>query len=446
MDKISVNGRERHEENGGLPPAAGELEQEPAHLSEHQLQTSRSDLQAKHEELKSLFSNVESVKKEWERMMDCVGDIIILTDTAGRIKRCNQSLRDLVAKPYGDILGTDWATLLDVPESTASLAYGRSEDFFHGPSERWFEINVYPFSGTDDGNVFGTVVILHDLTELKRMNHQLEQAYAELKATQSQMLQSEKLASIGQLAAGVAHEVNNPMGFIFSNLATLRKYTERIREFIAIQSSLCEAGSGPARGELAQARARLKIDYIMDDIGQLIAESLDGADRVRKIVQDLKSFSRVDEAESKEANLVECLESTINIVWNELKYKATLHKEYGDIPLTVCNPQQLNQVFMNLLMNAAQAIESHGEVTVRCRHANGSIFVSVTDTGCGIPRDDLNRLFEPFFTTKVVGKGTGLGLSISYDIVAKHNGDITVESEVGRGTTFTVRIPVVSRS
>jgi two-component system, NtrC family, sensor kinase len=175
----------------------------------------------------------------------------------------------------------------------------------------------------------------------------------------------------------------------------------------------------------------------------VITESLDGSERVKKIVQGLKRFARMDEAEHKSADINECIESTINIVWNELKYKATLKKDYGNVPLTKCYPQQMNQVFMNLLINAGHAIEKQGEITIKTRDEDGAIWVEISDTGCGIPKESLDKIFEPFFTTKEVGKGTGLGLSITYEIVQKHNGEIAVKSEVGKGTTFTVRIPIV---
>jgi two-component system NtrC family sensor kinase len=181
----------------------------------------------------------------------------------------------------------------------------------------------------------------------------------------------------------------------------------------------------------------------MDDARQLIIESQDGAGRVRRIVQDLKSFSRVDQAECALVNLNESLETTINIAWNEIKYVATLNREFGDIPEILCYPQQLNQVFLNLLVNAAHAIgENHGTITIRTWGEGTDVLVSVSDSGCGIPEEIRQRIFEPFFTTKEVGKGTGLGLSISYDIIRKHEGDIKVESEVGSGTTFIVRLPV----
>ena len=280
--------------------------------------------------------------------------------------------------------------------------------------------------------------------EIMESEHrELENAYAALKAAQAHMVQQEKMASIGQLAAGVAHEINNPIGFISSNLGTLAKYVDRLTEFVSLQSEVIgRLDATEAGGELGKKRRELKIDYITEDIKELIAESLEGTDRVRRIVQDLKSFSRVDEAEYKPADINKCIESTLNIVRNELKYKTVVNREYGEIPMTRCYPRQLNQVFMNLLVNAGQAIEKQGEITIRTWNAGGSIYVSISDTGRGIPGDMLNRIFEPFFTTKEVGKGTGLGLSITYDIVKKHNGEITVDSEEGRGTTFTVKIPV----
>jgi two-component system NtrC family sensor kinase len=265
---------------------------------------------------------------------------------------------------------------------------------------------------------------------------------------QSQVLQQEKMASIGQLAAGVAHEINNPMGFIISNLNTLKRYLDRVSEYMTVQTAAVQrcsekCGNSNILAEIAETRKALKIDYITGDLDNLIKESLEGADRVKKIVQDLKNFSRVDESEFKTADINAGLESTINIVWNELKYKATLVKEYGDIPLTVCNPGQLNQVFMNMLVNAAHAIEKQGEIRIRTWFERGLINIAISDSGTGISQENQRRIFEPFFTTKEVGKGTGLGLSIAYDIIKKHNGIMKVDSEVGKGTTFTISIPVV---
>jgi signal transduction histidine kinase len=279
--------------------------------------------------------------------------------------------------------------------------------------------------------------------ELKQVLKKLEGTYSDLKNAQSRILQQEKMASIGQLAAGVAHEINNPMGFISSNLSSLNNYLAKITDYFTIQSDLFSKSEDTRTcTALNEKRKTLKIDFIIEDIKDLIQESLEGAERVKKIVQDLKTFSRVDQTEQKPADINECIESTINIVWNELKYKTTLQKEYGDIPQTICYPQQLNQVFMNILVNAAHAIEKQGIITVRTWRENGSIFASFSDTGRGIDPEHLSRIFEPFFTTKEVGKGTGLGLSITYDIIKKHGGEITVQSEVGKGTTFAIHIPI----
>lgn len=284
--------------------------------------------------------------------------------------------------------------------------------------------------------------------ELKQVTRQLESAYSELKATESRMLQQEKMASIGQLAAGVAHEINNPMGFIISNLNSLRRYMDKVTNFITLQSEVIdnmpvEAGTLTISEDLKEQKKALKIDYVLGDLNNLISESLDGAERVKKIVQELKSFSRINESDIAWADINEGLESTINMVWNELKYTTTVKKEYGNIPQTICNLGQLNQVFMNILVNAAHAIEILGEVTVHTSSDDNNIYVTITDTGTGIPADKLNRIFEPFYTTKEVGKGTGLGLSIAYDIIKKHNGEIRVESEVGKGTVFTIIVPIV---
>jgi len=281
--------------------------------------------------------------------------------------------------------------------------------------------------------------------EIEKNHHKLVETFKQLKQSQSTIVQQEKMASLGQLAAGVAHEINNPVGFIMSNMSTMAKYIDRLKEFDTHQSGAGMSGTTPeSPEELQSVRKKLKVDYIFEDLPQLVKESLEGAERVKEIVQNLKAFSRLDEAGYKLADINECLESTLKIVWNELKYKCTVVKEYGELPLTLCSAQQLNQVFVNLLVNASHAIEKHGEITIRTWEEKSAIHVAISDTGCGIPEENLNRLFEPFFTTKEIGKGTGLGLSIVYDIVTKnHKGEITVTSEVGRGSIFTISLPVV---
>jgi two-component system NtrC family sensor kinase len=223
----------------------------------------------------------------------------------------------------------------------------------------------------------------------------------------------------------------------------LHKYLARLREFINVQDEALQAPWHPgALDAVVKARKKLKPDFIVEDVVDLIDESLDGAERVRKIVQDLKTFSRVDESDWRTVDLVECFESTINMVWNEIKYKATLIRDFAELPPVRCYPHQVNQVFLNLLINAAQAIDREGQITVKAWQDGETVLFSVADTGCGIPEENLPKIFEPFFTTKEIGIGTGLGLSLSYEIVKKHQGEIFVESGPGKGTAFTVRLPV----
>jgi signal transduction histidine kinase len=261
---------------------------------------------------------------------------------------------------------------------------------------------------------------------------------------QNQLLQSEKMASIGQLAAGVAHEINNPIGYVNSNLGTLEKY---LRDLLAMLEAYQRAepllAADPETAARIKAlREKLDIEFIKEDIAALMKESEEGVSRVKKIVQDLKDFSHVDESEWQWVDLHKGLESTLNVVWNELKYKAEVLKEYGDLPEVECLPSQLNQVFMNMLVNAAHAIEDRGTITIRTGTEGDEVWVEFADSGKGIPLENLKRIFEPFFTTKPVGKGTGLGLSLSYSIVQKHHGRIDVASGMGRGATFRIHLPV----
>ncbi|MDP3440786.1 MAG: ATP-binding protein, partial [Azonexus sp.] len=268
-----------------------------------------------------------------------------------------------------------------------------------------------------------------------------EELIKKLEEAQNQLLQSEKMASIGQLAAGVAHEINNPIGFVNSNLGTLQNYINKMLRLLTAYEQIEKGLLDEALQEIKNLKSELDIEFLREDIGSLLSESLDGLQRVKQIVRDLKDFSHVDKAARELAQLETGMDSTLNVVWNELKYKAKVVKEYGDTPKIECMPSQLNQVFMNLLINAAHAIEEHGQITIRSGHNEENIWMEVEDTGKGIAPEHLGRIFEPFFTTKAVGKGTGLGLSLAYGIVKKHDGRIDVSSEVGKGSVFRVSLP-----
>jgi signal transduction histidine kinase len=263
----------------------------------------------------------------------------------------------------------------------------------------------------------------------------------QLAEAHSQLLQSDKMASIGQLAAGVAHEINNPVGYVNSNLKTLQGYVADLLHIL----SAYEQGEGEmadaTRAEVLALKKKIDVAFVREDIEKLIAESMDGLQRIKRIVLDLKDFSHVGATEKQWANIERGLDSTLNVVWNELKYKAEVVKEYAGLPEVECVPSQINQVFMNLLMNAVQAIEVHGKITIRTGQEGDNVWVEIEDTGSGIDPQNLNRVFDAFFTTKPIGKGTGLGLSLSYSIVQKHGGKIELRSELGKGTTFKVVLP-----
>lgn len=279
--------------------------------------------------------------------------------------------------------------------------------------------------------------------ELEQGRSDLEKAYSELKARQAMILHQDKMASIGLLAAGVAHDINNPIGFITNNLEELRIYLARLQDYITNQDAIVQSWAPPEeQKKLREDWNQLGIEYILDDSGAIIAESLEGTSRVADIVKNLRSFSRVDDFSFKQTDIIECLESAVKITQHELRHKVRIHRRYGDIPAVFCSPQQLNQAFMNLLINAAHAIEKRGEITLQSWVDSEYASIAISDTGCGIPEHLQPKIFEPFFTTKEAGKGTGLGLSIVADIIKLHQGEITVQSRPEQGTTFTIKLPL----
>jgi signal transduction histidine kinase len=257
------------------------------------------------------------------------------------------------------------------------------------------------------------------------------------------------------LAAGVAHEINNPTGFVSSNLKTLSDYQHDMNQLItdyqklksalkALPENLLPAAVNEILSQVEATEQDVDIEYIQEDVDDLIGDCREGTERIKKIVDDLKHFAHPGEDKMKETDINAGIESTLNVVYNELKYKATIVKELGELPIIQAHPQQLNQVFMNILVNAAQAIEKTGEIKITTTTVDGKAEIRISDTGCGIAEENINKIFDPFFTTKDVGKGTGLGMNIAYNIISKHNGDIRVESTVGEGTTFIIQLPAGS--
>ncbi|MCK5541177.1 MAG: response regulator [Desulfobacterales bacterium] len=288
--------------------------------------------------------------------------------------------------------------------------------------------------------------------EMTEKNFELDKALKDLKETQSQILQSEKMASIGQLAAGVAHEINNPIGFVGSNLSTLTDYLKDFNTLLGhynlMKQNLKDTDLEKLPDNIKiitetieKFEEEIDIDYLKDDIPELLGDCAEGTERVRKIVADLKNFAHPGNDKIKLVNVNQGIESTLNVVSNEIKYKAQVIKEFGEIPLVEGYPQQINQVFMNILVNAAQAIEEKGEIHIKTQQDNKDVKITISDNGSGIEEKNIAKIFDPFFTTKPVGKGTGLGMNIAYNIIKKHKGTIDIKSKVGSGTTFTIILP-----
>jgi two-component system, NtrC family, sensor kinase len=309
--------------------------------------------------------------------------------------------------------------------------------------------------------------------ELYGSNKALQKSYEKLKNQKSQLLHQEKLASIGQLSAGIAHEINNPSGFIKSNLTTLQHYIADVFEAMSAYKSFIEKIEADINNtqpdnlknnlqddlrdslrqtlmnsltEIRIAEKKTDIEYLLEDVPNLINESIDGANRITKIVDGLKVFSRIDSDYKEILDVNETIENTLKLVQNEIKYTAELSIDYGELPKTMGYPGSLSQVILNILVNASQAVEEDGKINLRTTLEKNCILISIKDNGVGISEETINKIFDPFFTTKPVGLGTGLGLSISSGIMKQHGGQIEVDSKIGEGTLFTLYIPVIDIS
>ena len=391
---------------------------------------------------------------------------LLVVDRDGCIVTANTTAEEILAPGPGGLVGRSvWDWLADQTPEQSVIGRTLNEGVRFKGAETKIRLpdgSVIPIglscsplgADTDDdpaagSSGHGAVAIFQDLSEMKQLERQVRQ--------------TEKMASIGQLAAGVAHEINNPMGFIHANLFQMTEYLgdlrqawERVEDLQKVIHDLA-AGDDPGAGlkairtasDALSATAReLDLDFVQTDFAKALRESQDGAERIRHIVKDLRDFSHQGSDECIEADVNECLDSTASIAWTMMKHSVVLEKEYCDLPPIRCYPAQLKQVFMNLLVNAYQAIEEKlgdgggtGLMKIRTEERDGGVSISICDTGNGIAPQDVNRIFDPFFTTKEVGAGTGLGLATSYSIVRRHDGRMDVSSEPGEGTTFTIWLP-----
>ena len=384
-------------------------------------------------------------------VMEQLNSALLVVDLAGRIVYANPAAEQILGAE-DSLHGSDAGSRFRAADSQAPLLertlregqrFKGAEALVMRPDGTAVPIGISCApTTTPDGRRTGAVAIFQDLSEVTQRR--------------SHALQTEKLASIGQLAAGVAHEINNPMGFIHANLFQLAEYAEDLRRVWVCVEGLRRAAGGEdlaavraAAETLAEVAERTDIEFVLTDLSKAIRESQEGSERIRHIVQDLRDFSHQDTAERVSADLNQCLDSTANIVWPMMKHMVTLEKDYAELPPVGCYPMQLKQVFMNLLVNAFQAIEETvgesgelGTIALATAVEGDQVVVSIRDTGVGIPNEHLERIFDPFFTTKRVGAGTGLGLSTSFGIVQSHGGTFSVRSTPGEGTTFQLRLPI----
>jgi len=272
------------------------------------------------------------------------------------------------------------------------------------------------------------------------LNKREQRAVEERKNIESQLAFTAKMASLGDLVAGTAHELNNPLGFIHANLGNLDKFFRKILSLI----ETCDNADIPekAKGIIDAKKEEIKYDYLKGRILEMIDRSRDGSERMKEIISDLKAFARQDALKAAEADINKSIDTTLHIIHNEHKNRIEISKQYGPLPLVTCYISKLNQVFLNLLVNACHSIEDKGKITIKTSTEAGNVIIKISDTGGGMSEEVREKIFEPFFTTKEEGKGTGLGLSISKGIIEKHKGTISLESTPGKGTTFTIQIPI----
>ncbi|MFO7608374.1 MAG: ATP-binding protein [Candidatus Krumholzibacteriia bacterium] len=380
--------------------------------------------------------------------------LLVVDLKAHQIMDANPAAQAITGLAIDDLVGAVGCDCLgpDLPAQAASAGQpGRrlAVEIVHSAGETRTCIRTVTRMPSGEGDL--ALVSLLDITEQKVVETELRESSARLgeanrllKQHRDQIVRSEKLASIGQLAAGVAHEINNPVGYVTSNLGTVRDYVRVMRDLLGMYAELADRpGDAALVARIDALRTEEDLAFILDDLEGLLAESVEGVARVADIVKNLKSFAREDSSRKVDLDLNEVVESMVRMTWNELKYRCTVERDYGELPPVPGHAGRLSQVVVNMLVNAAQAIpESGGTVRVATGLTDGHAVVTIADDGCGMAAEVRDRIFDPFFTTKDVGHGTGLGLSISHSIVQEHGGRIEVASEPGRGTTFRILLPL----
>ena len=412
-----------------------------------------------------------------QRYLDVAGVILIAIDRDKKLRLINKKGCEILGYSEKDVIAKDWCNDF-IPEDARERVCSVISGLLNGQTEQfeYVENPVFAKNGTqrvvawhntvlydEKGEIEAILSSGEDITERKQVEEaanlayrELERTNRELKQMQSQLVQNEKLAAIGQLAAGVAHEMNTPVGFVASNFQTLDSYVKKIKGLLEAHEQLtAQIGTTPETELLEKAAATnklrddMKIDFILEDIQELFDDSSEGLERITNIILNLKDFSRIGRPGTREEYcLNDGIEATLVVARNEIKYDAEIKTEFSQLPFVLCNSGQINQVFLNILLNAVQAIKSqerqkNGTITIKTYTTEAEVVCEISDDGPGIPAEKLSKIFDPFFTTKPVGEGTGLGLSVSYDIIVnKHGGKLLVESTIGEGTKFIIKLPI----
>ena len=430
-------------------------------LSSHIRVTSKDEIGELTESFNRMTTDLVSARCELRELFDAANDPMVTLKDGVIIDNMNERVTELFGYTAEDLLHKSITRIIR-NEEAPMLEDAISKTWQLKPGEKYpmFEIGVMAKDGTRiiceldlNRTRFGIQPHIRNVTKrklleqkifeenqkLENANTQLVSLLEELKKTQLQLFQSEKMASIGQLAAGIAHEINNPLGDISCNLEFMQNHLVALK---TLQTEIEKFKADPFFLKLQKIIADVKLNKVINHIEKGIRESLEGTERIKKITDALRTFAYKGEDKFELANINTEIEHILHVIWNEIKYKSELVKAYGDVPLIRCNRYQLGQVFMNIIMNAVQAIKEKGVIKITTYQKENDIYIEISDNGIGIPEQNLPKIFEPFFTTKEVGKGTGLGLSIAYNIIKNHNGTIKVNSTVNEGTTFTVKIPI----
>ncbi len=426
----------------------------------------QTEVLQKANELEMALKNAQEQKNYLQSVINSISEGIWLIDFDYTVRLVNKKMCEILGFSSDSIVGKKCFECSTNPSCHTPLCpierikkgedYVEKETIYTKPSgERlWLYKSAVPFKNKS-GKLVGVIQTFHDITDRKQVEEELRNTLKELKETQAFVVQQGKLMAIGQMAAGIAHEMNNPLGFVASNFNTLQDYMKDLFTLFKAYKELTEIIENNSKDpkekikEIKQLEEEIDLEFISEDIKSLFKDTNEGIKRLMDIIKSLRDFARIDQVEEySEYDINEGIKSTLILTKNEYKYYAEVKTELGDVPPIYCHPSKINEVFMNIIVNAAQAIkeqnrEEKGTIVIKTYQDGNYVYCQISDDGPGIPKEIQDKIFDPFFTTKPPGKGTGLGLNICYDIVVnKHNGQIWVESEPGKGATFFVKLPI----